>query len=323
MNEKLFVHPYFELYDFDQLPENRDCYLMDEVYAKAYEKTMLDVFARIDAKPWEVGYVSYVAVRLNGTESATISWYPNIGNRLHEVITQLPRSVFFRCVECWQYNEKPRIFVEGNWLRQLNCRENSVFCMIDAIGTKNAIKSNKLTRTTLVRLREEIDLLSNSNPDISFISFADTVILKSSWVGKDINSYQPEKIIKIIYQIKDIYWKLLDLRVYAVLTQGSNAYYQDTSLHISKTQNHVCLNSLGFPFAQLKEIEEDARTHIRNKRNSGFDIYIDETFLKSLNFKSDVRASTFSTYYHSKTTGTSPRYYCFNYETLLKELNTD
>src|SRR5680860_1108794 len=94
--------------------------------------------------------------------------------------------------------------------------------------------------------------LADKYPEISFISFADSLLLKSNWrvgyVDRGVkDTYEPEKIINLIRELGDIYREVLAMEIYAVLTQGSNEYYDDDLLHTSPLGNHVCLNSLGLP----------------------------------------------------------------------------
>ena len=69
-------------------------------------------------------------------------------------------------------------------------------------------------------------LVAEEREDISFISFADSLNLKSNWaVGyfhKGIEcSYKPEIFLTIIKELKKIYKDVLGLDIYAILTQGS------------------------------------------------------------------------------------------------------
>lgn len=98
-------------------------------------------------------------------------------------------------------------------------------------------------------------------------------------------SYKPEVFLSIIKEIQDIYQKILGLDVYAVVTQGSNEYYDEPLLHISESKNHVCLNSLGLPFAELLAIESSAKAAIRKKVHPPAEVYMDEQYYHSLNFK--------------------------------------
>lgn len=237
-----------------------------------------------------VGYISHAAVRAIGASSMELSWYPNIHTRFHEMKIILPKNQFLACVGSYEYDTKPHIFVKGKWLSHIHLRAHSVFALIDAIGVKAAIAAGTLSRRALVRLRKRIDTIASRYPHISFISFADSLLLKSNWRVGQYNSlvkynYEPEILFKVIAAIRKAYIEVLGMSVYAVLTQGSNEYYDDAVLHTSN--NHVSLNSLGLPFAQLLSIDNAARSAIQDQHHGKFDLYMDEDFFHSLNFNYD------------------------------------
>ena len=64
-------------------------------------------------------------------------------------------------------------------------------------------------------------------------------------------------------------------------------------LHISESENHVCLNSLGLPFVQVLSIDEAARKAIREGLHEPSELYMDEQFYNSLSlrFEFDKRSS--------------------------------
>ena len=261
---------------------------------KEFDEALQKMLRREECNPYEVGYVSPVAIRTINSNSLDLSWYPNTFTRFHEVSISLPRDVFKACVGCWQYDIKPYIFVDHDWLEHLHLREYSVFALIDAIGVKNALRDNALTKDKLIELREKIDRLADIESDISFISFADSLILKTNWdVGyfhKGIKcSYKPEKILLVIKELDRIYKEVLGLPIYAVLTQGSNEYYGEPLLHISKNQNHICLNSLGVPFAELLAIESAAKSAIKSGVHPPMQLYLDEQFYNSIQFKYEFK----------------------------------
>lgn len=247
-----------------------------------------------DISPYEVGYVSFVSGRQVNHNSLDLSWYPNVHTRFHEVSISVPKDKIRTCVGCCQYDVNPYIFVEHEWLEQLYTREYSVFALIDAIGVKKAIQNNLLTKNLLIELRNKIDDLAELNSDISFISLADSLILKSNWsVGyfrKGIEcSYEPESILSIISEIQEIYRDALGLEIYSVLTQGSNEYYEEPLLHISQSKNHICLNSLGVPFAELLAIESAAKSAIKDGTHNPSELYMDEQYYHSLNLKFEYK----------------------------------
>lgn len=284
----MFDHEYFDVYSFENIPLDEDCYLMDEIYLEEYEKSLVDSFDGKDSK--NVGYISYVAARKINNNSVELSWYPNIYTRFHEVAISLPKEQFVTCVSCWRYDEKPHIFVKSAWLESIYLRLYSVFGFVDAIGVKEALQNGTLSREKLILLRDEIDKLAKRYPEVVFISFADSVLFKSNWSVGHFQSevkytYEPEVFIKIVKEFQSIYKSTLGLNVYAVLTQGSNEYYEDSLFHISESENHICLNSLGIPFAELMAIDESARLSIKANVHDPSELYMDEKFYHSLSFK--------------------------------------
>lgn len=290
----LFENVYIDKYLFEEIPLDRDCFLMSENYMDEFDEALEMMIHREECNPYEVGYVSPVAIRKVNDRSLELSWYANTHTRFHEVSITLPRDKVKICVACSQYDIKPYIFVDHEWLEQLHLREYSVFALIDAIGVKVAIRDNLLTKEKLIELRGKIDKLAEKYDNISFISFADSLILKSNWdVGyfhKRIEcSYRPEIFLTVVKDIESIYREVLGLKIYAVLTQGSNEYYGESLLHISESKNHICLNSLGEPFAELLAIESAAKVAIKSGVHPPMQLYMDEQFYHSLQFKFEFK----------------------------------
>ncbi len=176
----MFENELFDNYDFEEIPLDRDIYIIDEVYLEEYEHSMLELFnGGRDYEP--VGFVCFVAARKISKNSVELSWYTNVFDRFHEIKIILPREHFIVCVGCWQWDEKPHVFVKSEWLDNLLTRSYSVFSLIDAIGVKKALENGELSREKLVELRSNIDSLAGKYPDVSFISFADSILLKSNW----------------------------------------------------------------------------------------------------------------------------------------------
>lgn len=323
----MFEHEYFDVYPFEDVPLNRDCYLMDECYIQEYEASMLDVFGGKGGDP--VGCISFVAARKVNEQSLDLSWYPNLFTRFHEVAISLPRNQFVNCVGSWRYDEKPHIFVRSGWLEQLHLKFYTVFCMIDAIGVKAALQNGALSREKLILLREAIDRLAERHSEIFFVSFADNLLIKSNWTVGHFRSdvcytYNPEAFVHIIKEIQAVYREVLGLDVYAILTQGTNEYYEDSLVHISGGKNHVSLNSLGTPFAQLMAIDTSVRTAIRGKEHARCELYLDEHFYNSLRFRFELDKRARPKYpYSAPMMGVGSYYYCAQLQEVLENLRPD
>lgn len=286
--DKVFDHSKIDDHSFDQVPLNQDIYLVDEKWMIPYERMLSDVLAH-RGEYEHIGYVSYVAARRVQAENIELSWYANVHDRFHEISIVLPRQAFVRCVECQDIDEKPRIFVDTNWLENLHLRSHTVFAMIDAIGVKNALANNEITKEGLASLRIQVDEIAQRFPNVAFISFADSIILKSNWTVGLFESgvsytYRPEVFLEVFSEIKDAFFATFGLGVYGVFAQGTNEYYDDSLLHISKSHNHIGLNSLGTPFAQLSAIEGTARKRARANCGPSYELYMDSLYFHSLKF---------------------------------------
>ena len=321
-----FAHKNFEHFSIDEVPLDRDVYLMDEKWIPEWERNYLDFFDGGEFR--SVGYISYVAVRSVTLNALEISFYPNTFDRFHEVSVVLPRDAFVSCIDVYDYDEKPHIFVKGEWLESLHRRPYTAFALIDAIGVKKSITTGQLTGGKLVSLRNRIDEIAEANPGVAFVSFADSLLLKANWcVGSydsEINySYEPEALIRLIPQIAEAYANELDMSIYAAITQGVNEYGDTALIHSSTTGAHISLNSLGLPFAQLLAIDEAARHAIRSGRHGAHELYIDDMFFHSLRFKYGFEKRAQPNAAYTAPMSTAPgRYYCTSAELILTNLET-
>lgn len=314
--ENYFTHKRFDNYAYDSVPLDQDIYLINASHEEAYHEMMLKFFDG-EEYDYKMFSVAFAAARTINKDKIELSWYPNVYDRFHEVQVSLPKSAFSRCVGAWDCDKKPRIFVKKEWLDSLYLKTYSVFAMVDAANFKNSLNKNKITRKNLISLRDQIDDLSNRYSDVLFISFADSILLKSNWnpgyfkEGKKYQ-YNPELFIKLAIEINLIYQKSIGVDTYMVLAQGSNEYYNDPLHHVSKSGNHISLNSLGLPFAVLEEIETQARKSIRRKDHERSQIYMDQLFFNSLRFrftfdKNNIGKQSYTTKMFLKT---GRYYYC-------------
>ena len=286
----MFEHPQIQTYAFDDIPLDRDISLMDERWMVEFEAALIKSIEGSGETAYSVGQHAFASARAVNKESIELSWYPGNMVRFHEMRITLPAAEFVLCVASWQLDYKPIIFVRSKWLADLYMRSHSVFALVDAIGVKRALENRLLTRQKLIDLRNSIDEIATKNPEVAFVSFADSLLLKSNYsVGfyeKGIkNSYRPELILRLLPDIQAAYQKVLGLSIYAVVAQGINEYYQDDLLHISATENHISLNSLGLPFAQLLAIDHAAREAIKSQMHRPSDTYLDKALYHSLRFK--------------------------------------
>lgn len=322
----MFEHREIDEIPFETVPTDEEVFLIDEAYLEEYDRYLQAIIAREQVDP--PGQVGYAGVRRITNEGLEVSWYPNITDRFHEVAIFLPRDQFVACVGCQRFDEKPHIFVKGKWLDELYSRPYSAFALIDAVGVKVAIKSGRMESSKLEAIRSAIDELANLHPEIAFVSFADSILLKSRWrpglFSKGIKySYEPEALVKLFPDISSVYSGILGLNIYAVITQGNNEYRDNSLLHFSPGKNHVCLNSLGLPFAQVMEMDASVRSAIRKAEHEPAELYLDQHFYHSIRFRNgfDKHAQPSARYETSLSEG-EQRYYYTSSATVLENLDT-
>lgn len=311
----MLKHANFQLVPFEEVPLNRDIVVMDEKWIPDYEREWLRAFDGDRDADTNVGYVSYVAARSVGDEWLELSWYPNTYDRFHEVPIFLPKSAFVACVDLWRYDDKPRVFVQSDWLTDIHERPLAAFAIVDAIGVKRLLQTANLSGDALRSLRDRIDEIASRYPEFAFISFADSLLVKQVWsvghVGSTIKyTYSPEALLPVVAELRRAFKESLGVPAYAIMTQGVNAYADDIALHTSVSGNHVSLNALGLPFAQLMAIESAARQAIRSKAHEPAELYLDAMFFRSLKFNRRFEKNRVATYaYQSPMTKSSSAAY--------------
>ena len=127
----MFDHPLIQVYAFEDIPLDPDLDLMDEKWMAAFEAALVKSVDGRAESAYSVGYYSAAAARAIGAEFIELSWYPNTHDRFHQVRITLPRSAFITCVGSWQYDYKPVVFVQGDWLRDER-RGKALQCVLDA-----------------------------------------------------------------------------------------------------------------------------------------------------------------------------------------------
>lgn len=269
---------------------------MDEVYIPEWEAEWLkNIEHDQNACPYTIGYISPVSIVAITSVGAEIDWYPNTFDRFHAVKTFLPREALVAAVRAREFESRVTVFVNSEWLRKLHRRSYSIFAMIDAVDMKAAVEAGAISHEQLIRLRDALDEIAARYPTISFISFADSLLLKTNWTAGMIDTdvkytYVPERLFILFQQLQSLYRNQLGLEIYGVFAQGSNEFYDDPLLHISQGRNHISLNSLGLPFAQISLIEAAARKAIKAGIHPRMEIYMDNDLFHSLMFQD----------YHSK-----------------------
>ncbi len=314
----MFDHPDYDHLTPDTLPLDFDIKLCDEKFMAEYDRLFVE-FRAGGGKWGHVEYVVPVAARKVTATNIELTWFVDISRRYHAVEVTLPRDQVVRCVAVDKYDENPVVFVKAGWLEDMFKRVNSVFCYVDAVGVRDAIGGGLSFREKLPELREAIDRIAASHPQVAFLSFADSVVLKSNWTTGFFKTnwmkYDPETILRAFVAVRTAYKAVTGLDVYGVFTQGANEFSDEKLMHVATSGNHVCMNSFGGPFADLKAIEETARRAIREKAHEPSELYLDLRFYHSLERNAPMHPRRFA--YRSVITGVESQYVCAKCDQLL------
>jgi len=317
--KELFAHPDIETYDFEDLPLGHEVWLMDEKYTREFARELRNL-----GDYFSVGYVSKMIANSRDATHIGLTWY--LQPRFHKIDVVLPRSAFVIGVDRPSHDTKLRAFVRGEWLERLHLRRYSSFGLVDAIGMKDAIRSGRLTHDLLISLRDRIDAIAAEHPEAAFVSMADNLLIKFDWTIGHFESdvpydYAPEKLLRLLPDVARAFREELSMDCYAVITQGGNEYDDLRVMHVSPTSNHVSLNSLGEPFAQLMRIEEAVRSSIRKKTHAPSDVYMDANFFTSLQFERHrFDPDDVSRHAYDAPTTTDGRYVCGSLQQIIEAL---
>lgn len=309
------------------MPIGRDVWVMDEKWASEWEDAWLRVFRGEDVSPYEVGFITPIAIDRIGEDAAEIDWIANSHDRFHAVPTYLPRRVYRHCVCAYEYEKRVTVFVDGDWLDRLHDRTHSTFAMIDACGFGKLLQGDLVSPQAIRRVRDRVDELAARNPRVAFTSFADSLLLKTNWkVGRwdrptDV-AYEPESFMSLLKEIDDVYKAELGTGTYATLAQGNNDLFGDELFHSALTGNHISLNSLGLPFAQIASIEQQARRNIRKKIHEPQELYIDRPLFWSMKLTDWEWKQSIDTYrYDQKLVAKDGQYVAISRATLKSKLD--
>lgn len=313
------------IFNFEDVPIGSEVWLMDEQWIKEFAPALEDHTPGV----YDVGFHTSAIIHRVNEDSLSVSIYMT-GNHYLEIRATLPRDDFVICVDRPEYDVKTRLFVTSRWLSDIHLRHHSTFAIFDAIGVKKALKSGTIRKVALEALRIRIDAIADETPKMALISFADSLLIKANYqVGQYDSSirysYNPDAMVRLFPVIEQAFQDTLGLGVYAVITQGINEYSDGSLLHLSRDHNHVSLNSLGQPFAQLLAIDRAVNEAIHHRTHAAADLYLDRRFYNSLPFDyAKFDKSTRQKYpYDSPMDDGDNYYYAENFSTITDALKND
>jgi hypothetical protein len=156
-------------------------------------------------------------------------------------------------------------------------RKSVMFALMDIIGTKGKLEKPLLLTKEMTKMQNMLDDFASTNPEIAILSFADSLIVKTTWSYYKERTYNPELFLETILTLKNLLRTKLKYDSYAIITQGQNFTEAENILHIKG--NHVGMLSLGYPFASLFEIDKRVRDLKPEEKRH---IYMEDVFYLSL-----------------------------------------
>jgi len=173
-------------------------------------------------------------------------------------------------------------------------RHSVYYAFIDLIGAKEIFKqsSNELMKL-IKKVQTLIDAFANIHPEIAILSFADSLIVKSTWCYHKKVKYSPESFLKNILKLRTILNQDSRIDSYVIFTQGQNFIESRKIVHINEKGNHLGMLSVGPPFASLFGIESVVKGLQYSEKRS---LYIERMFYDSLIDKSFLDISTMKKY---------------------------
>lgn len=303
----------YETYSFDEIPLDRDLFMVSQNDKNILVNAFIDSSGR-DETVYKIGRLAIV-VRRRVEDKLHIEVFANIFTRYHSIRTIVSKSDIESCIGCQNYDFDPTLLVNDNLFQSFITKKYSIFALIDADGMKTALMDNVVTDEKLLILRSKIDAIASAHTSFLFISFADSILVKTVWQGPssmDNEGYNPEELIEIANKIDAAYFEILRLQTYCIAAQGENLYNSESLYSISPGANHVSLNSLGRTFALVFEIENAARKNIRSQLHKKYKFYFEKSLFASLQSKHDYFDETyFCAEFESKSFGCVLEYSCF------------
>ncbi|OGU30409.1 MAG: hypothetical protein A2057_11790 [Ignavibacteria bacterium GWA2_35_9] len=278
-------------YKYEEIPINRDIFIISGFQLKDFEKHWQHYFSveNIELKHpnnflnYKVGYVQKLT-----NNSLEINIGLNTFIRFHGASRILPSAKVLACVEFTSIGDKPYLIVDGDWFEDNEKAIFSSYAMVDAIGMRSLLEQvGNITETQINNFKSMINNIASEYEEYFFLTYADSVIVKSNWIPKDreyVKTYQPEILLKVINRIFDSFKSAFHLDAYAVITQGANQVMGNSNFEISPEKNHIFFSSLGAHFAELFEIDRVIRENIKNGIHSRKNLYLSNSFFLTLQF---------------------------------------
>jgi hypothetical protein len=322
-----------EFYDCSTLPLDKDCFLLSESNINIISKQWIEYLSTdVDQENWAHPneLMDYIHCNITSVDENNINITILIdrNSRFHTISKTLPLAFFKTAFKVFTSEKRPYIIVNQQWFQDLKTNIYSTYVMIDFVGIRNLLaKYGEFPIEKLNSIKSIIDEYSEKNADLTFLTCADNIIIKSGWeLAKTNLQYNHERLIKTVNQIMSDIKKKTEISSYAIFTQGAN-YVNETNLDKSKTpSNHHFISSISVPFIEAFEIDNNIRKQIKDEKIEKNQFYIESSFYISANrkFYSSKEPKWFKEItFNSRKLQSSLSYYSVSYNNLNELINLE
>lgn len=274
-----------EFYEVSNVPLNKDSFLLSDQWLDRVEKQWTEFLSpECDYEKWTHPneLMDYIPCHISSVNDShlNITLLLDRSSRFHTVSKTLPTKFFKTAFKVFGSEKRPYIIVDQNWFNNLRNSIYSVYVLIDFVGIRNLFNEyGEFPSDKLNSIKAIVDKFCNQNKDLTFLTCADNIIIKSGWEFVTKNSkYQPEKLLITVNQLITEIKKETEISSYAIITQGAN-YVNEKNLTNSATpKNHFFMSSISVPFIEAFEIDFDIRKRIKSKEIEKMPFYIEQSF---------------------------------------------
>ena len=276
---------HIEFYGTSDIPLNKDSFLLSDQWVDKIEQQWTEFLSpKYDHQKWihPNGLMDYVPCHISSVSEShfNITLLLDRSSRFHTISKTLPARFFRTAFKVFTSEKRPYIIVDQNWFNNLKNSVYSAYVLIDFIGIRNLLNEyGEFPYDTLNSIKTIIDKYSNQHKDLTFLTCADNIIIKSGWeFGSENSKYQPEKLIITVNQLMKEIKKETLINSYAIMTQGANYVDEKNLIHSATPKNHFFMSSISVPFIEAFEIDFDIRKRIKNKEIDKMPFYIEHSF---------------------------------------------
>lgn len=276
---------HIEFYGATNIPLNKDSFLLSDQWLDRIEQQWTEYLSpECDYEKWTHpnGLMDYIPCHISSANDShlNITLLLDRSSRFHTISKILPTKFFRTAFKVFTSEKRPYIIVDQNWFNNLRNSIYSAYVLIDFVGIRSLLNEyGEFPSNTLNSIKAIVDKFCIQNEDLTFLTCADNIIIKSGWDFFPENSkYQPEKLVITVNQLMAEIKKETQISSYSIMTQGANYVDEKKLTHSATPKNHFFMSSISVPFIEAFEIDSDIRKRIKNKEIEKMPFYIEQSF---------------------------------------------